>query len=109
MVHSDWGVSLLERLRNENKDRFISTSQKIIDQATARTLETIDGADCRTAATVGAIYFDKLRLALNQPTSIRGDTGGVAALAQQFAALSEQWAEKQANVVATIEPEQEQD
>ena len=103
MVKSDWGQELLAEVRAQNQDRFIATSQRIIDAATARTLETIDDADCRTAATVGAIYYDKLRLALSLPTSIRGDSGGVAALAQQFAALSEQWQEKQANVVATIE------
>ena len=103
MVKSDWGQELLAKVREENQDRFISVSQKIIDKATARTLDTIDDADCRTAATVGAIYYDKLRLALQLPTSIRGDTGGVEALAKQFAALSEQWAEKQARVVQVID------
>ena len=52
---------------------------------------------------IAAVATDKAQLLQNRPTSIRGDSGGVAALAQQFAALSEQWTEKQANVVQTIE------
>ena len=53
----------------------------------------------RDAAIVGAVAFDKLRLAENQPTSIVAKTHDVQALAQQFAALSEAWQEKQATVV----------
>jgi hypothetical protein len=53
----------------------------------------------RDTATVAAIAFDKLRLSQNQPTTIKADSSDVKALAEQFAALSQQWQEKQATVV----------
>jgi hypothetical protein len=89
MVKSDWGQAMLAEVRRQNGDRFIATSQEIIDRATERTLETIEDADCRTAATVGAIYYDKLRLALNQPTSIRGDSASLQSLANEFRRIAQ--------------------
>jgi hypothetical protein len=59
----------------------------------------------KDAAIIGAVSFDKLRLAEHQPTSIVAKTNDVAALAQQFAELSTQWQEKQTSVIAVQENE----
>jgi hypothetical protein len=52
----------------------------------------------KDAAIIGAVAFDKHRLIDNMPTSIITKTD-VSALAAQFAALSQQWTEKQINVI----------
>ncbi len=107
-VKSDWGQEMLAEIRRENQDRFISTSQEIINAATKRTLDTIEEADCRTAATVGAIYYDKLRLALNQPTSIRGDSSSIQALANEFRRIARDNKNIMDSVVSTQVPESEE-
>jgi hypothetical protein len=54
----------------------------------------------KDAAIIGAVSFDKLRLAENQPTSIVAKSHDVQALAQQFAALSQEWQDRQSTVVS---------
>ena len=98
-----WWDETIGKVRQETNDLFIADATRIIKKATKRTEDTLDEADCRTAATVGAIYYDKLRLALGQPTSISSKAEGIEVLAQQFRELSERWEEKQVGVVSTQE------
>ena len=61
----------------------------------------------RDSAWVGAVAFDKLRLSLNLPTSISGNTGGTQALIKKFDDLANKWDEKQARVVSVQENDDE--
>jgi len=55
----------------------------------------------------GATVYDKQRLHRNQPTAISGKSESMNSLAQEFRKLSQQWEEKQVNVVATQEESEE--
>ena len=48
----------------------------------------------KDAATIAAISTDKRQILLNQPTSIRGESQGMEALAEQFKALAQRMDEK---------------
>jgi len=65
--NSEWWESIVAEVRLENNDRLIAKAQQIIDSATDITLEKLPEASAKDAATIGAIYVDKLRLSLNQP------------------------------------------
>ena len=100
---SDWWLSGLEELRSQNQDEHIAAYHQLVREGLKVALDKLPDASAREAAVIAAVATDKAQLLQNRPTAIRGDTGGVAALAKQFAQLSEQWNEKQTNVVATIE------
>lgn len=97
--------------REENDDKILANAAKIIDLAQKRTIEAMPDATAAQASIVGATWVDKGRLIRNQPTSIRGDSGTVQALALEF----KQLAEASRNVVsvqnatpaATHEPDQD--
>ena len=48
---------------------------------------------------MGGISQDKARVQLNMPTSIRGDSSNMQALADQFRELSRTWNEKKVNSI----------
>ena len=77
----------LDRLRNGDVIRDPKTGEQV--------RVPVKGRD---AAIIGAVAIDKHRLLENQPTSIVAKTD-VSALAEQFRQLSEQWCEKQINVI----------
>ena len=83
---TDWWHDHVAAVREEQGELIRARAAAIVDSATTRTMETIDTADCRTAATVGAIWLDKLRLLDNLPGSIKV-TGSLEALAAEFAKL----------------------
>ena len=85
------GEQVLDRLRLGDVIRDPRTGEQIRIPVKVRDL-----------AVAGAIAFDKLRLAENQPTSIVAKTD-LTALADKFRQLSKQWEEKQTNVVAQYE------
>ena len=86
IIKSEAGQELLATLRAANEESFKVRAQHVIDQAIDRTLETIGDADCRTAATVGAIFYDKLRLAEAKPSRITDNAGVANVIAQLHAA-----------------------
>jgi uncharacterized protein YyaL (SSP411 family) len=86
IIKSEAGQELLATLRAANEESFKVRAQHVIDQAIDRTLETIGDADCKTAATVGAIYYDKLRLAEAKPSRITDNAGVANVIAQLHAA-----------------------
>lgn len=88
MVKSAWGQSMLAEVRAEKSDQFVAKAQEIIEAAAKQALDRLPDANAREAATVGAIFYDKMRLALNQPTSIKADTKSLEALAKRFEQLS---------------------
>jgi hypothetical protein len=108
---TEWWNDLTAEIHRENGQELDARLSRMIDKTFSRVeqgLDQLDGkelstGDIRGLAVTGAVLFDKQRIHRNQPTAIRSDSGGVAALAQQFAQLSEQWTEKQANVVQVIE------
>ena len=75
----EWDAAVVA-YRDQNNDRFIATANKIIDSATKVTLDKLPSATAQQAATIGAIYYDKQRLALSLPGSYGGGDGGVQAL-----------------------------
>ena len=101
--------STIERVRTENDDRVLAKAAEIIDAAQAQTMAELPNATAAQASIIGATWVDKAQLLQSRPTSIRGDSGGVAALAKQFADLADQWQEKQARVVQTVQPEEQDD
>ena len=101
---ADWWDDMLSAVRHEIQDRHISMYQRITDKALDAAVQRIDEATPQQLVTMAAISTDKARLLSNQPTSIRGDSSTINDLAQQFAKLSQQWEEKQVNVVSTQSP-----
>ena len=102
IVKSEAGQELLATLRAANEESFKIRAQHVIDQAIDRTLETIGDADCKTAATVGAIYYDKLRLAEAKPTRITDGAGIANVMAQLHAAgvaAMEAYAQDRARII----------
>lgn len=82
-INSDWGNDMLQELRRATTIRMGAIAQDLYFKATQRTLEALPEATAAQAATIGAIYFDKYRLAGNEPTSIKSD-GGVDAMIKAF-------------------------
>jgi len=119
---TDWWDELTEEFRIQKKDQIEAELTQIIEKANKETIDRLENGDVyvyqgkalrapmkgRDTATVGAIAYDKLRLSLHLPTSITGKAESMSALAQQFRQLSEQWDEKQANVVAVQEESEEE-
>ena len=103
--NSDVWDTAITIYRDQNNDRFIATANKIIDKATEVTLDKLPEATAQQAATIGAIYYDKQRLALSLPTSIRGESDSITKLAAQFEKLSRDHRNIQSSVVSVQDKE----
>jgi hypothetical protein len=111
---------ICEELRAEFSARIKGQLAEIIEKANVETLDRLEHGDAtrdkesgelirqpikgKESAIIGAVALDKLRLLENQPTRISATTD-VSALAEQFAALSQQWQEKQAPTIIDMEEE----
>lgn len=110
---SEWWDSIVVQVRAENQDKHIARYHELTSESLDLALEGIrelDGkslkaGDIKALVVTGATATDKARLLMNQPTSISAKAEGMTELAAQFKALSQQWEEKQANVVATQDTE----
>ena len=115
--HNDPDFALIcEELRAEFSARIKGQLAEIIEKANIETLDRLVHGDAvrdkesgelirqpikaKESAIISAVALDKLRLLENQPTQIKADSSDVKALAQQFAALSEAWQDRQATVVS---------
>jgi len=118
---SDWWDVVAEEVRSEIGDRILAQNMEIASKAAAVALDNLKNGDEKLvwdkdkkehvikrvklgayhSMLVSGISQDKARVQLNLPTSISGKAEDYQALAKQFKELSEQWDEKQANVVAT--------
>ena len=97
----EWWNEKLAEVRNEKQDLYIAKYGELIEEGTRIALEKLPEASARDAMIIAATANDKLRLALNQPTSISSTSSTMQALMDQFRELSSKWDEKQANVIAT--------
>lgn len=114
---SEWWEDTVQGARTLIEDQFRGRCHEIVDKATSEILDRLDnGNEVATKhgiqrikptagelAKVGGIFYDKLRLSLNLPTSIAGSSGykkAIDNLATQFRQLSEQYQEKRANSIS---------
>jgi hypothetical protein len=105
---TDWWETLISQARAEMEDQFRGKCHQVVEKATNETLDRLEHGDYmldkegnkkrlpmkgRDTAVIGAMYYDKLRLSLNLPTSITAGSGYKTAmnnLAAEFKRLSEQ-------------------
>jgi hypothetical protein len=106
----DWFISLVGDVRHEKAEETASRYQELslkalakADAAIDRLSDDLNTSDIKALVIASAAATDKQRLLLNQATVIRADSAGIESLAKTFASLSEQWTEKQANVVQVID------
>jgi 3-keto-L-gulonate-6-phosphate decarboxylase len=83
-------AKIIEASADELLDR-IQNGDPVMDKTGELTRIPVKARDLAVA---GGVTFDKMRLLEHQRTSIVAKSNDVKALAQQFAALSEQWQEK---------------
>lgn len=86
---SEWWDEVFQQAQTLIEDRFRADCNKIVEKATETTLDRMENGDTvvtkeglkripmkgRDAAVIGAMYYDKLRLSLNLPTSITERSG----------------------------------
>jgi len=120
---TDWWDEESVKVRHEINDQILAQNMHIATKAGERVLDSLVNGDeklvwdktkCKyvikrvkpsgkDAAVIGGISQDKARVQQSLPTSITGKAENMASLAQEFRKLSQQWEEKQVNVVKTIE------
>ena len=106
----DWWDQHLVVIREETKIKTLASIDTIVDRALSATQQRIDEGDAivhqgevtgyrpmngKDVATVAAIMIDKRQILLNMPTSIRGESAGMDALAKQFEELARASRERQ--------------
>ena len=84
----DWWVNALAEVRSAKQDEYIAQYDKLITEGTRIALDKLPDASARDAMIIAATANDKLRLALNQPTSISASSKGIDDLKRQFEELS---------------------
>ena len=116
-------VEALNKARQEISDEILASNLEIVIKTNEQVIDRVEHGDVvlrngkqvrvpmkgRDLAVVGGIKEDKARVALGQATSIVGKSTDMAALANEFRKLSEQWDEKQARVVAVQEESEEKE
>jgi len=103
----DWWEELVGSVRDEKGEEHRANYVEIIDKAQKQTLEALPKANAAQAHLIACQATDKVRLHDGMPTAITGKSEDMAALANEFRKLSQQWDEKQANVVATQDESEE--
>jgi len=117
-----WQESL-SKAQQEISDEILAGNLKLVVKTNEETMDRVENGDYvlrgdklvrvpmkgRDLAVVGGIKEDKARVALGQATSISGKSEDMKALANKFRKLSQQWNEKQVNVVATQEKDEEKE
>ena len=89
-------AKIIEAAADELLDR-LQNGDPVMDRTTGEIGRV--PVKARDLAVAGGVTFDKMRLLDHQPTRITATTD-VSKLAEQFAALSQQWQEKQTCVIA---------
>ena len=72
---------------NELRAKYVDVCELAIDH----TKKTLPEATPAQSAVISGVFFDKVRLIDNQPTSIRGDSQTMLELADQFRKLSREY------------------
>ena len=97
---SDWWEGAIAEVRSEKQDVYIAQYDKLITEGNTIALEKLPEASARDAMIIAATANDKLRLCLNQPTTIKGESDSIKTLAAQFAKLSADHRTIQSTVVS---------
>jgi len=103
----DWWEELVGSVRDEKGEEHRANYVEIIDKAQKQTLKALPKANAAQAHLIACQATDKVRLHDGMPTAITGKSDDMNSLAQEFRKLSEQWEEKQVNVVAVQEESEE--
>ncbi len=103
----DCWVELVGSVRNEKGEEHRAMYSQIVDRAQRITLEKLPDASAAQANLIACQATDKVKLHDGMPTAITGKADSMNSLAQEFRKLSQQWEEKQVNVVATQEESEE--
>ena len=90
-VKADWWDDIISTVRAAKADEHRATYSQIVDLAQNKALELIPKmTDAKAALIIAATATDKVRLADNLPTTIRGDSESMKDLAAKFALLSQE-------------------
>ncbi len=95
----DWWHDTVTRIRSEKADEHRAKYSELVDKAQQVALEKLPDATALQAMTISGIGTDKIRLADNLPTTIAGRSPDMKQLIEQFEKLSQQYSEKNANVI----------
>ena len=88
---SEWWDDLITEVRSAKADEHRATYSQIVDLAQNKALELIPNmTDAKASLIIAATATDKVRLADNLPTTIRGDSESMKDLAAKFAQLSQE-------------------
>ena len=104
---TDWWDEVVAEVRTEKSGEHRAMYTQIVDLAQEVTLDKLPDANAAQAHLIACQATDKVRLHDGMPTAITGKSEDMAALAQEFKALSAKWEEKQVNVVAVQEESEE--
>ena len=104
---TDWWDATVVEVRTEKSSEHRTNYVEIIDKAQKQTLKALPKANAAQAHLIACQATDKVRLHDGQPTSISGKGENIAALADDFRKLSQQWTEKQIDVVSVQEDSHE--
>ena len=102
----EWWERIVEEVRSQNKDKRIAQYEQIMDQAHEMVIDKLPEASARDAMIIMATAQDKGRILQALPNNYNASQGDTEALAKRFAELSEQWEEKQANVISVQDGKQ---
>jgi len=121
---SEVWLEALDKARQEISDEILAYNLEIVIKTNEQIIDRIDNGDTvltkdgkqvrvpmkgRDLAVVSGIKEDKARVALGQATNIVGKAESMDSLAKQFDALAQSFNEKQVNVVATQEKDEEKE
>ena len=106
---ADWWDDAVATVRSEKADEHRAKYSELVDKAQQVALEKLPEASAAQASIIAATATDKIRLHDGMPTEISGQSGDFKALANEFKKISQQWEEKQANVVKTQDETEEID
>ncbi len=93
-------VETVAEVQGEKGEEHRAMYVKIVDKAQKQVIKALPKANAAQANLIACQATDKIRLHDGMPTAITGKSTDMAALAQEFRKLSEQWDEKQVNVVS---------
>ena len=99
----EWFNEIVGKVRHEKQQEHICQYTQAVDEALAKTRELIPTMkNAKDAMLVACMATDKAQLLQGLPTSIRGDSSTVQALADEFRKLSADHKAIQDSVVATV-------
>ena len=100
-VNSEWGVTMLAEIREQNEDLFQARFTEIIDKGTQHAIDNIDQLSPKDAVVAAAVSYDKLRLSQNKPTRLTGNVDqSLEQLSKKFKEMAKVYHQEQASIVS---------